>query len=124
MVKVGQQTQEDENPVVEESQAEEVIYSCHPLDRFTVGKWKFERGQLRLAPDEAQELDEWLKGKKVDPHTKRTIKKIDVSAAEAFLTKHLAQATKGAVQSTDALNQAGQQVGTAPVIPQEEKSNE
>lgn len=107
-------------PSAEIPQPDKVIYTCHPLERFSIGpRWRFERGQLALDPDEAAELDKFLADKRTDSYTKRTVRKIDPKAAEAFLTKHLATVKRGAVESADALNQAGQLVGTKAVKPEE-----
>lgn len=108
-------------PSAEVAQPDEFIFSCHPLERFQIGsRFRFERGQYKTDdPKEAQALRDLLKDKKLDPFTKRTVKEIDVKLAEAFLAKHTSTGRRGVVESADALQARGQEIGTKPIKPEE-----
>lgn len=107
-------------PSAEAPQPDEFIFTCHPLERFQIGpRFRFERGQFKTRdPELAQALRDYLKDPKVDPRTKQLVREIDRSVADAYVRKHISQGRRGVVESADALNQAGQQVGTVPVIPE------
>ena len=88
-----------EAPEVDES----VYYSCAPLERLKIGRFQFDKGQLKLDENDAGQFDALLE--KVDARTRSKVKKIDVKAAEAFLRNLKPVATKATDSSSDGAEQ-------------------
>lgn len=86
------------------------FFSCAPLDRLKIGRFNFDKGQLKLTEEDAVEFEELMK--KVDPRTRQKVKKIDVRAAEAYLRSLAPVATKSTDSSADGANGARRLIGT------------
>lgn len=98
-----------DSPVIDDK----VIYTSAPIERLKVGRFQFEKSQLSLSADEAEEFDHLLT--KVDARTRSRVKKIDVEAAQRWLKAIRPQATKAIDSSADGVSEK-RLVGTEDVL--------
>lgn len=95
----------------EPAPAYEVVYSSHPTPNYRIGKYKFEKSQLKLTdPAEVEIFDKLLSTLPVGE--RRKIQKLDVAAAEDFLRKR--QVTPAATKQTD--SSTGERGSTEPKV--------
>lgn len=82
------ETDETAKPV-ESAKAPVQIYSCHPLERFKLGRFQFEKCRLELKTQaDVQEFEELLAQLEVSsPVVRRKVKTLSASAAEEFVRK-------------------------------------
>lgn len=67
-----------------------VQYTSHPIANFRVGrKWRFEKGLLKLKPDEAREFERDLA--ELPPTEQNRVRKLDLGAAERISRDFLAK---------------------------------
>lgn len=85
---------ESKPPVeVTEADLDFAHYTCHPLQRFVIGKFEFEQGALRLPLEEAEAFDAMMA--KQPPLIQARVKKIDVEAANEVAAKLAAVRVRG-----------------------------
>jgi hypothetical protein len=78
---------------------EVVSYTSHPIENFAVGNYKFEKGLLTLAADDAEAFDKLLAT--LPPQEANRVKKLDVQAAELLVKQLLENQRAAATQVTD-----------------------
>lgn len=75
-------------------------YSSHPIERFRIGGYQFEKGSLTLEGDDVQKFEKLLES--APPREQATVKKIDVDSvnklAKSFLSSNR---TRGVDTSAD-----------------------
>jgi hypothetical protein len=71
--------------------AGQVIFSSHPIQNFSIGRYSFENGQLTLEADEVADFESFIN--KLPPADRMQIKKIDLGAVDAIVEQRAA-ATK------------------------------
>lgn len=73
-------------------------YTSHPISNFRVGRFRFDKGLLRLDSDDASEFEALLKT--LPPTESSRVRKLDVEAAERIVRQRMASAP-GATKSID-----------------------
>jgi len=76
-----------------------VSYSSHPIENFSLGSYRFEKGLLTLDSEAAAEFDKLIES--LPPMEQTRIKKLDVAAAEQFVRQLLENQQAAATQVTD-----------------------
>lgn len=91
---------------------EGTMFSSHPIANFQVGRFKFEKGLLRLDADDAAAFEKLMAT--LPPVEQSKIQKLDVEAAVAIVKQRIAEAQPGATQQFDSSigERAKQMVGT------------
>jgi len=88
-----------------------VTYTSHPIQRFRMGKFRFEKGMLVLT--DSAEIAEFEACLEALPQTERIrIKKIDLAAAEK-ISEEIRKTVGGATQQTDST------IGDKPTAPKQ-----
>lgn len=73
-----------------------VIYTSHPVQRFSIGEWEFEKGLLEFESEEAAAAFEAVLSQM--PKVERNhIRKIDTSVADRVARAHIANQTKAII---------------------------
>lgn len=79
---------------------EGTMYSSHPIANFRIGRFKFEKGLLRLDDKDAADFEKILESLPVTERSR--VRKLDVAAAEKIVTDRLEESRRyGATQSID-----------------------
>lgn len=79
---------EEEKTIIAASDPGFVNYSCLPVERFTVGRYEFTNGYLRLPEQEAVKFDQLLD--KIDVQSRLLVKKLDKPESIKIVTTPMA----------------------------------
>lgn len=99
LANLGKTPEKSSRPAAESG---EVRWSSHPIQRYTVGRFQFEKGLLTLT-EEADIEDFQATYDSLPVYEKARLQKIDVAAAERIVQQYLngsGSATKGIDSST------------------------
>lgn len=96
----AEQTEQPEQPIVEGERA----WTSHPVPNYMIGRFKFEKGVLKLNdPADIKEFENYLNDKNLPASEKNRIRELDISSAEAISRKFIEEqggATKAIDSST------------------------
>lgn len=95
-------------------QEDKIQYSCHPTQKYKVGRFVFENSVLTLDDEEDEkEFLSVINSKKFPERERNQIKKLDFAAAQALVKEHLAK-KGGTTQQFD--SSIGERASEAPRV--------